>query len=86
MEYNMPIKFEYFTCACSTPEHTMRVWLDEEDGEAYIEIYKHTPSFFYRITKAVKYLFQIGDDCNTVTETVLDKQQVQQLKQLLSQI
>jgi uncharacterized Fe-S cluster-containing radical SAM superfamily protein len=64
----------------------MRVWLDVEDGEAYIEIYKHTPSFFRRIIKAIKYLFQVGEDCNTVSETVLDRKNVQQLKLLLSQI
>jgi hypothetical protein len=82
----MSIEFEYFTCSCLAPEHTMRIWVDKEDGEATIEVYKYTPSFLHRITKAVQYIFQIGNDCNAVTETILNRQQAQQLKQLLTQL
>lgn len=67
----------YLECACSCPEHVIRVSVDEEYKEMIIEVCMVRPSFWRRVWLSLKYVFSIND-CH-YEETLLDLDQVKNL-------
>lgn len=48
----------YFSCECSTDEHTIRFTYDKEDGDLYMSVFLHHRNAWYqRIWIALKYVF-----------------------------
>lgn len=65
---NDNIKHEYFECICDSEEHMVRVnyFVDDEwphgiEDEIYISVNLVTGGFWWRLSRAIKYLF--GYDC-----------------------
>jgi hypothetical protein len=53
-----PLKTKYVECACSSAEHTIRLVLDKEEHEIYLEVFlANHDSFIKRGITAIKYLF-----------------------------
>ena len=51
-------EFYYFDCMCSTPEHTIRLIRDPEEGTVWMEVHlTQWRSVFKRIWVAVAYVF-----------------------------
>lgn len=50
--------FNYFECACNSPEHLIRVYYDPSDNTITVDMYMHQyRSFWKRLLTSVKYLF-----------------------------
>lgn len=49
---------EYFECRCSTPEHTLRFWFDDdkEDPSVYVSVFLANAPWHKRIWAALKYV------------------------------
>lgn len=50
-------KPEYFECRCSTPEHTLRVWFDDDKDDpcVYVSVFLANDSWHRRLWTAIKY-------------------------------
>ena len=52
----MDQKIKHLDCVCTSPEHTLRFMLDDE--ELYTEVFLNNPNnFFKRMWIAIKYVF-----------------------------
>jgi hypothetical protein len=78
----MSIKFDYFTCACLSPDHTLRV--SQDDSQVDIEIFIEQRPFLARLKTCFNYLFKqkSGTEFTTCVCT-LNKEDVQRLADYL---
>lgn len=50
---------EYFDCRCHSPEHTLRMWLDDDPGDpcVYISVFLAEDPWYRRVWTGIKYIF-----------------------------
>jgi len=52
------MKFKWFDCICSSPEHAIRFVLDEDEGYLWLDVHlTKRYGFFGRCWVAIKYIF-----------------------------
>lgn len=50
---------EYFECRCHTPEHTLRIWFDDEPGDpcVFASVFLANGPWYKRFVSGVRYIF-----------------------------
>lgn len=76
---------EYFECKCSTPEHTLRFWFEEEDSEFYISTFLDELPFRNRLWLGLKYILGYKCRYGHFAEFILNPEDAGRLSSLLSQ-
>ena len=73
----------YFKCACHSDEHTLTIYHDTEDNELYVHVFLNDYDRWYiRVWKAVKYVFGYKSKYGHWDEIVLNKVEINKLKDL----
>lgn len=51
-------KPEYFECSCHSPEHTLRIWFDDDEDYPciYASVFLDSDPWYDRIWKGLKYI------------------------------
>ena len=75
--------FNYIECACSTPDHTLRFWSDDESGDIYVECHLRKAVLLSRIKYAILYVLGKQSNYGAFEETVLDLKAQIELAKLL---
>jgi len=51
------MKPEIMICQCSSTEHQVVYWVDEEDSQVYMSVYLSPLPLIERVVAAIKYIF-----------------------------
>ena len=82
-----PIKFEYFECQCTSPEHTLRFNYDEENNEITTEIRLiQYHNIFKRIWISIKYIFGYKCKYGIWDCWIMKNEDCKGLKELLNKV
>jgi hypothetical protein len=73
----------YVECACYSPYHTLRFSADDETEEVYVDVWLLRPVWYKRIWIALRYVFGKPSRFGFFEETLLTKEQQEQVKDLL---
>jgi len=74
---------EVFICSCSSFEHQMYFWYDEEDKFVYTEVHLVNHSFWRRLKYGVKYIFGYKSRFGAWDEFIFDPESEEQLAEFL---
>jgi hypothetical protein len=74
-----------FVCNCSTLEHQIAIWYDDEDETLYFEPHLNDSlGFWFRLVTAVKYIFGVKSKFGAWDEVVLNRQDTNELMTYLT--
>lgn len=73
-----------FICRCSSLEHQISFWYDDEDKQLYAEPHLVTGSFFTRLIKGIKYIFGYKCKYGNFDSMIFKDEDLKELKDFLS--
>ena len=80
----MGLNFSYFDCQCHSPYHTIRVWLDKDDGSIYVEtIAVEDTTFWNRILLVFKLLLGTCSTGVVFNSTIINPKDYDRFRELM---
>lgn len=86
MNYMKTPNPEILICDCSSTEHQIVFWHDEEDNFVYCHIHMAGRSFWKRIVPALRYIFGYRCKFGHWEEFILSRHHTDQLQQLVDML
>ena len=81
-----PLRYEYFDCQCHDFNHTIRLTLDPQDGDVYLDVRLNDwMPWHRRIWNAVKYIFKYDVTDGHYDVTLLREEDHDRIRDILRQ-
>lgn len=86
-QINLNLEEEIFlTCDCHSPKHNLIIYFEtslENNGEIGVTFYLDSFSFLSRISRGIKYLFNLESSVSHYHDILLNKKQQEKLRKIL---
>jgi hypothetical protein len=75
----------YFECQCGSMDHLLRVTVDTEDGDLWVEVrLNHYLPWYRRLLSAIKFVFKAGNNSSFSDCALLNPEDYDKLKVAMS--